>query len=557
MKDELPPCYAIVGNGDYGDRLGLEFTLDNLNECDDVCCDYSIIYIDDNTDLKLESLIPFRKYLVFMESDKKVMEMPRLEHLNVILFQKVGKFYSIYERRKGTFQQTAFSNGQKIVKMTKNDDFEGEVIRVGSSLVPPYTEVITEENGKMTAKGGIETIFLRALMQKEKLNIEWLSPLSFGNYLWGFRYPNGSYEGMGKLLMGNMIDIASMNHMCPYLGAGNRFIMCSYHVDFDGYQMALLRPKANPTWMGIITPFTTLVWGCIGITLIVATLVLGSCHRLSFNKSNDWPLHFLDAVNPLAGRPMCIPGLQAAHLGRRNKTLAFDVFLILYILSCLIINTGYEGNLKSHLTANVDPNPINSLEEFVGERKDEYGDIILLLSDVSDIVKFWIRPSSVRGMSQLPDVKNIRPRDGSSTSNVFAETLNGHAISTLRRLLQYEIRRQLTKKDGTTDIRFVPGYLISHPITMHLTRMNRFEKLLNRRLSQWDEAGLFAWHLHMEIGQVKRLPLDGVEQAEFNTEWAPLPVSRFFILFGVYGFGFILSLVTFFAERMFYWSEMY
>ena len=53
-------------------------------------------------------------------------------------------------------------------------------------------------------------------------------------------------------------------------------------------------------------------------------------------------LHFLDALNPLTGRNMTVPGFNAAHLGKEGKILGFEIFLIVYSLACVVINTGMK-----------------------------------------------------------------------------------------------------------------------------------------------------------------------------------------------------------------------
>ena len=87
-------------------------------------------------------------------------------------------------------------------------------------------------------------------------------------------------------------------------------------LEFDGLLPMLQRPKPKASWLGLVTLYTPIAWVAIVGALFAGTIVIGICTRLSNRSAKyNWSLHFLDALNPMTGRPMSMPGFHAAHLG--------------------------------------------------------------------------------------------------------------------------------------------------------------------------------------------------------------------------------------------------
>ena len=110
--------------------------------------------------------------------------------------------------------------------------------------------------------------------------------------------------------------------------------------------------------------------------------------------------------------------------------------------------------------------------------------------------------------------------------------------------LQIEIARTMTKTDGTSDVYVIPQHIIGNPFSLHLARMNRFNGLLNRRVAQWFEAGLFNVHLKWGLENIQSELLETAIQPI----WAPLQLELFKALGVLYGSGTILSIGVFLAE---------
>ena len=65
----------------------------------------------------------------------------------------------------------------------------------------------------------------------------------------------------------------------------------------------------------ILSPYRYEAWIAIVATLILTAIVLGTCNKISDPSGKiDWTLHFLDALHPMCGRNMMLPGFEAKHL---------------------------------------------------------------------------------------------------------------------------------------------------------------------------------------------------------------------------------------------------
>ena len=88
--------------------------------------------------------------------------------------------------------------------------------------------------------------------------------------------------------------------------------------------------------------------------------------------------------------------------------MAFEVFVLFYSLTCVVINTGYEGNLKSHLSTLVKPKPINTLVDFANNA--DFKKAIHLERNTNDI-KREIREFPEPGFHKFADDPRLVPRD--------------------------------------------------------------------------------------------------------------------------------------------------
>ena len=82
---------------------------------------------------------------------------------------------------------------------------------------------------------------------------------------------------------------------------------------------------------------------------------------------------------------------------------------------------------------------------------------------------------------------------------------------------------------------------------------NRFNKLINRRIAQWFEFGLFNEQLKREIRNTKKTPLVE-EMPDFVIdrfrEHAKMKLEMFGLIFVIYAFGMFAAFFIFIGEHM-------
>ena len=213
----------------------------------------------------------------------------------------------------------------------------------------------------------------------------------------------------------------------------------------------------------------------------------------------------------------------------------------------MVINIGYEGNLKSHLSAVVYPRPINTLEEFADA---PFNNLIFVNRELNDLIRI-MSSSSVDKIASLANDSTRLLARRTNYSHFFWEAVNNHALIGAKHLFAYQIKRQLTKRDGKTDMQVVPQFLAGYPSVLHLGRMNRFTKVINRRAEQWIEGGLMQEHLKREINNAKSKPLEETDLGYRKNNFDRLDLSVFRVLFAFFAWGITVANLAFIMEVFF------
>ena len=228
--------------------------------------------------------------------------------------------------------------------------------------------------------------------------------------------------------------------------------------------------------------------------------------------------------------------------------MAFELYLVIYCLACVVIQQGYENTLTSHLTIVKEPKPIETLTQLAVETSGDIVHINLELNDFFNILK----TSPLERLRTLTEHRNVVARR-TSYPDLYKEALQGHTVIASKVLAQYEIRRQLSYSDRTTDMRIVPQPFTSYPLGYHMPRMNRFNGLINKRLHQLIESGLIAQIYKRVVNKVKSVPLarkvDNLESHTLEASPEPLNLTAYLLLFIAYIIGNIIAIFSFFCEN--------
>ena len=242
---------------------------------------------------------------------------------NFIIFQKVknsSNLFTVFDRKRNEIKQIYTWDGNHFLDFQRRKfenlirGFSGEILRVGSGPMMPWAFLWTLQNGTQLVGSGAYHEYLRMISELDNITLKWVDVLFQEGLLWGTLYENGSSTGLTKLVMEHQVDVATAMYCGVRL---HRHLDCSTPIEYDGFAALLLKPKPLPSWLGIISPFDMTTWITILSTIITTTAILGSCMKYVIKLEKvDWTIHFLDALHPMCGRNMALPGLNAAHLGR-------------------------------------------------------------------------------------------------------------------------------------------------------------------------------------------------------------------------------------------------
>ena len=316
--DEDIGCYSTInfpipyGNShNYDDDGSLEKTC----SIKPYCCNV-VIKLGSITTTPINqsmSLSFFRKYII-------VFPYSHLQHLsydadNVRVLSFTNNHYGLFEKLSNVWKIRKIWHGsmRKWVKRTEKPFWQSKQLRVACFMMPPYSEIWTYPNGSQWTGQGLEMSFLKEIANHDEFKVKWIDVLHEEGDLWGGIMPNGTSTGQAKLLYEYRADTSIGEIFCGFKIDYLHRISCSYAHTFDGFLTLIQKRKQPENWLGIVTPYTWRSWLFIGLSLFATTLVIMFHNKLTTDKI-DIIMHFLDALNPMAGRPMSQPGFQAKRI---------------------------------------------------------------------------------------------------------------------------------------------------------------------------------------------------------------------------------------------------
>ena len=314
LKEEIG-CYSVINaqllNGNYHYYDNNE-SLEKSCSINPACCNLVVMQITAPVINEPMSLSFFRKYIII--SPYSNLHNLSYDAVNVQVIGFHNHHYSILEKPDDVWQVKKIWNGSDWVEVnTKYNLQSRHQLRVAAFMMPPYSEIWTNPDGNQWTGQGLEMTFLKEVALHDQFDIKWIDVLYEEGDLWGGILPNGSTSGQAKVLYENRADIGIGEVFCGFKFDHFNKLSCSWSYDFDGLLTLIQKPKQQDNWLGIVTPYTSMAWACIGLSLVVSTLVI-MFYSIISGKRIDITMYFLDALNPMAGRPMSQPGFQAKRI---------------------------------------------------------------------------------------------------------------------------------------------------------------------------------------------------------------------------------------------------
>ena len=307
-------CYSIVnvqlvnGNSHYFDD---NQSLEKSCSINPACCNVVVIQVTTPINNQSMSLSFFKKYIIITPYSN--LRTLTYDAVNVLVLSFHNHHYSILQKTDNVWQVKRVWNGTHWVELNKKYLQSKPQLRVAAFMMPPYSEIWTTPDGNQWTGQGLEMSFLKEVAVHDQFDIKWIDVLYEEGGLWGGILPNGSTSGQAKVLYEHRADVGIGEIFCGFKFDYFNKQSCSWSYDFDGLLTLIQEPKQHDNWLGIVTPYTSMTWGCISLSLIAATLVI-MFYNMVFGRRIDITMHFLDALNPMAGRPMSQPGFQAKRI---------------------------------------------------------------------------------------------------------------------------------------------------------------------------------------------------------------------------------------------------
>ena len=207
------PCYSLSGPKITDELNGRGFyyshdSLDTINRplelCGHICCDHLVVTINSFNDINpLWNQFHMYIFINMNERENPMQFISNIQQMNVIIFQRKGRFFGVYEKKGEEMVIISVWDGQKFwTDPTRN--LKGEIFRVGSSRLPLFTDVGTLPDGSVHVGDGLENIFMRAITKSDDMELKYVDVLAYGNEMWGWGLQNGSFTGNGVSLVMTM-----------------------------------------------------------------------------------------------------------------------------------------------------------------------------------------------------------------------------------------------------------------------------------------------------------------------------------------------------------------
>ncbi|XP_046572350.1 glutamate receptor ionotropic, kainate 4-like [Haliotis rubra] len=185
---------------------------------------------------------------------------------------------------------------------------------------------------------------------------------------WG-RVVDGNWTGMIQMLIRNEVDIA----MAPLNPTSERQAVVDFTYPMSNDFITVLFTKNDSRtekWMTFLQPFSRPVYGLIGLSVVLATIMLtvlesysprtlGS-RRMSSKSLQDMSWHMIGSLFAQGGDapPSSLPG---------------HVMMSFWWLFTFIMASVYCGNLTAFLTFSIEHPPLDGLEDLVSNSDYTYG----------------------------------------------------------------------------------------------------------------------------------------------------------------------------------------
>ncbi|XP_068229291.1 ionotropic receptor 21a-like [Palaemon carinicauda] len=265
----------------------------------------------------------------------------------------VGKGITYYT----TWKIDRFTPRKQTLFPDKLSNFRGAPLTVTAFDWRPSVMYEWDDDGVVTMRYGRDIMVVRGLAHA--LNATLVFNDASQEVLWGFRSPNGSWNGLMGIIQRGEAEVGVANLFISNVTL--RMLVADFSVPFDIEVSCFLSrlPKPLPKWERILYPFELTTWISIIAGMVVSGPVLYVMAKIGKASGGEK----VDLLS-LSYTILYALGIQfmegQASLPVRRGTQVFVCFLWLY---AIIITTAYCSNLTALLTVARKPSTIDTIKQ--------------------------------------------------------------------------------------------------------------------------------------------------------------------------------------------------
>ena len=428
-----------------------------------------------------------------------------------------------------SWSQGKFTKGANLFAK-KLANLNGALLTVATFEHAPSVVYELDENNILKRRIGVDMQVIHGLAQAKNFSVKFKEVSSVEK--WGFKHPNGSWDGLMREVIQETADISVCNVFNEHFRWND--VDFSYPYNFMPGCFVAPSPKAMLNWQSPTLPFTWDTWLSIGLSLMIGGILLYLVAAMSIKKeSTEFKSLAYNYLYILGSLTMRSVNIVPSHIPTR-------VFTGFVWLCCLIISTGYSGNLVAFLSVTKTASPIDTLSQLAssGLRFGAHSFWKTQFSGSSD-------PAVNHIFQYLETDKDIH--------DLFERVDQGEfALVENKQYLEVNRDARFTYGDRAT-IRIVGECLIPYSISLILTKNSPLTQNLAKDLLHLFESGMMIkWQ--KDVVALYRKQFEHKRQLRVSREVTGTKALKLDQLQGVFyitGVGYILTAIILILEMIF------
>jgi len=396
------------------------------------------------------------------------------------------------------------------------------VLRAMTFNASPST--FLDANGKWS---GYESKIMKTISDNLGTSLDITNPPN--GEKWGEKKEDGSFNGIVGELQFERADV----------GWANLFIKTDRKevIDFtepyrtDPVCFMYRKPPPAPQWMAVMSPLDIYTWiGTFG-GIIFVSLFLSALTKWDFTK--DKFILYSQSLPMVFGTLIDVSDRRLIKL----KSISSRIFIGIWLLVAIVIETGYKGMLISVMTLPIKPVLIDTIQEL--------GDFPLPVASFGDTFFKIVNESSDPSMQKMAQKYQVHYNFGQAAVDLNAsKVVLGESL--LR--LKYLDKKQFTNEFGESTNHILQQCTYSFNIGIGMPKDSPYHERISAKLIQLKEGGIISKFIDVDFDKAGK-----EKQKKSRNErvsYASLGLYNVQVGLVMYGFGLLIAFLSFFTETL-------